>query len=178
MSWSLEVFSPRREPLSIAEFEQRLTDLPPVLQVIFSTPLENTPLDAAATGLWSDLALSEDGAHITARIQAVKFDTERAADPQLLTILGEEIAESDAEDGEIDEDYTNHLRQVLEQSCWHYTLSVRQNGRPEQERAVVRATYALSKIAGGIVHDLQSGAWMDAELFESLLDAYGVHEVH
>jgi hypothetical protein len=177
MSWSLEVFSPRREPVSIAELEQCLSDMPPVLQVIFSTPLENVPADAPPTGLWSDLALSEDGAHISARVQAVKFDTERDADPQLLTILGKEIQESDAEDGEIDEEYTNHLIQLLEQSCWHYSLSVRQNGRTEQERAVVRATYALSRLGGGIVHDLQSGAWMDAELFESLLDAYGVREV-
>ncbi|HEX8236609.1 MAG TPA: hypothetical protein VF600_11695 [Abditibacteriaceae bacterium] len=177
MSWSLEVFSPRREPLSIAELEQHLAELPPVLQVIFSTPLQNMPSDAPPTGLWSDLALSEDGQHIVARIEAIRFDTERDADPQLLTILGEEIQASDEEDGELDEEYTNHLRQLLEQSGWHYTLSVRQNGRPDQERAVVRAAYALSKIGGGIVHDLQSGAWMDADLFESLLDAYGVHEV-
>jgi hypothetical protein len=177
MSWSLEVFSPRREPLSISELENRLSDLPPVLRIIASTPLESAPDDAPATGLWSDLALSEDGQQITARIEAVSFDTERDADPQLLTILGAEIESSDAEDGELDEEYTNHLRQLLEQSCWHYTLSVRQNGLPDQERAVVRAAYALSKIGGGIVHDLQSGAWMDAELFESLLDAYGVHEV-
>lgn len=177
MSWSLEVFSPRREPVTIAELEQCLSDTPPVLQVIFSTPLETMPPDAPATGLWNDLALTEDGAHIVARVQAVKFDIERDADPQLLTILGQEIQESDAEDGEIDEDYTNHLIQLLEQSCWHYTLSVRQNGRAEQERAVVRATYALSKLGGGIIHDLQSGAWMDADLFESLLDAYGVREV-
>jgi hypothetical protein len=177
MSWSLDVFSPRREPVSIAELEHCLSDVPPELRVIFSTPLENVPADASLTGLWSDLALSEDGAHITARLQAVKFDTERDADPQLLTILGQEIQDSDAEDGEIDEDYTNHLIQLLEQSCWHYMISVRQNGRPEQERAVVRAAYALSKLGGGIIHDLQSGAWMDAELFESLLDAYGVREV-
>jgi hypothetical protein len=54
---------------------------------------------------------------------------------------------------------------------------VRQNGRPEQERAVVRAAYALSRLGGGVIHDLQSGAWMDAGLFEGLLDAYGVRDV-
>ena len=177
MSWSLEVFSPRRDALTIAELEQHLAELPPVLQVIFSTPLDNPPSDAPAVGVWSDLALSEDGAHIMVRIQAVRFDTERDADPQLLTILGEEIRQSDAEDGDLDEEYTNHLHQLLETSFWHYTLSVRQNGRPDQERAVVRATYALSQLGRGVVHDLQSGAWMDAELFESLLDAYGVREV-
>jgi hypothetical protein len=177
MSWSLEVFSPRREPLTIAELEQHLSELPPVLQVIFSTPLENAPSEAPATGLWSDLALSENGAHIMARVQAVRFDTERDADPQLLTILGNEIQQSDAEDGDLDEEYTDHLRRLLETSFWHYTLSVRQNGRPDQERAVVRAAYALSQVGGGVVHDLQSGAWMDAELFENLLDAYGVREV-
>jgi hypothetical protein len=177
MSWSLDVFSPRREPLSIAELEQRLAELPPILHVIFSTPLENAPADALAIGLWSDLALSEDREHVTARVQAIRFDRERDSDPQLLTILGEEIRESDAEDGDLDEEYTNRLLRILEQSYWHYTLSVRQNGRPEQERAVVRAAYALSQLSGGIVHDLQSGAWMDAELFENLLDAYGVREV-
>jgi hypothetical protein len=41
---------------------------------------------------------------------------------------------------------------------------------------VVRAAYALTRLGGGVVHDQQSGAWMDAELFESLLDAYGVRE--
>jgi hypothetical protein len=132
MSWSIAVFSPRREPITIEEIEHHLADLPPVLHVIFSAPPENVPSGASANGLWSDLALSEDGAHIVARVQAIAFDTECAADPQLMEILKNEIVESDAEDGEVDEEYTSRLHTLLQQSCWHYVISVRQNGRPSR----------------------------------------------
>ena len=193
MSWSLEVFSPRAEQVTVGQLAAKLShitmsvvhdvsghdDEPPHKSSGDATGegdsvTTSEKAEAAVSDVWSEFTLSEigDRSLVLVRVQAVPFGIERDADPQLLFTLEAEIAVSDAEDGAVDEPYTNRLNQLLRSAKWHYILSVERNDDVRQEQLVVQATYALSQIAGGVIHDLQSGAWMDAELFESILDAY------
>lgn len=179
MSWSLDVFSPKSEQVTAEQLASRLGAASPVLLVV--APSRATTDDDSREGnkVWSwhhlTLAAADASGELLAALQAIPFAVEREADPELLAMFEAEIASSDAEDGDIDLEYSDRLRQMLEAARWHYSISVRQNERPEQETAVVQAAHAISQIGGGVVHDLQSGAWMDAALFENLLDAYGVN---
>ena len=176
MSWTLEIFSLQSEQVTATQLAARLGEAAPVLLVV-------VPLRAAddAVGesnkVWPwqnlNLAASDASGELLADVQAIPFAVEREADPELMAMFEAEIASSDLEDGDIDAEYSARLRQMLEGARWHYTVSVRRNDRPEQERAVVQVAHAISQFGGGVVHDLQSGAWMDADLFENLLDAYG-----
>jgi hypothetical protein len=185
MSWSLELFSPQSNQVTMAEFAAKLSSNMPLVAVhddseepsedYYDDAVASTPLAGSAPNTWSSLALTEvrDRDLVLAHVQALAFETECDVDPQLLSTLEVEIAVSDAEDGAVDEQYTNRLSQLLREARWHYIVSVERNGDSEQEYVVVQATYALSQLVGGIVHDLQSGAWMDADLFENILGAYG-----
>ena len=171
MSWSLEIFSPRAAQVKPDEVKAQMERSTPPLAL-----LSDEESDAPQDAHWENLLLSEASGvpRVMGVVQAILFQSEREADPQLLGLFEAEIVASDAEDGTLDDEYTGKLRKMLEETRWHYVVSVQQNDRPEQERAVVLATSALAHASGGIVHDLQTGAWMDAELFENLLDAYGV----
>jgi len=173
MSWSLEIFSPRDAQVKIEEVAGRLTRTTPPL-ALHSEVKDGT--EAQTQEAWDTLVLSEASGvpRVMGSVQSILFASEREADPQLLGLFEAEIVASDAEDGTLDDEYTDRLRKTLEETRWHYVISVQQNSRPEQERAVVLTTNALAHASGGIVHDLQTGAWMDADLFEILLDAYGV----
>lgn len=173
MSWSLEIFSPRAAQVKPEEVKEQLEHGTPPLALLCDADEKS---DAAENANWDSLLLSEASGvpRVMGVVQAILFQSEREADPQLLGLFEAEIVASDAEDGTLDDEYTGRLRKQLEATRWHYVVSVQQNDRPEQERAVVLATSALAHASGGIVHDLQTGAWMDAELFENLLDAYGV----
>jgi hypothetical protein len=183
MSWSLEVFSPHENQATIAELSAKLSHDMPRVAVYDDSETEpvngddtaaSVSLPGAKSSGWSSLALAEvrDRALVLAHVQASAFPTECNDDPQVLSNLASEIALSDAEDGTLDEQYTSQLSQLLRDAQWHYIVSVEHNDNVEQEYVVVQVAYALSQLAGGIVHDLQSGAWMDADLFENLLDAY------
>jgi hypothetical protein len=176
MSWSLEIFSPRDVQIKPEEVAPRLARSTPPLAL--QPPVAENGEEMQAAKTWSSLVLSEASGvpRIMGGVQAILFESEREADPQLLGLFEAEIVASDAEDGTLDDEYTDRLRKTLEETRWHYIVSVQQNSRPEQERAVVLATNALAHASGGIVHDLQTGAWMDADLFENLLDAYGVSD--
>ena len=182
MSWTLEIFSSQSDQVTAAQLATRLGAASPVLIVVVPRAAaakdEDAVRDEPQVRLWQNLTLaaSDASGELLADLQAIPFAVEREADLEvsaLLAMFEAEIVSSDLEDGGIDEEYSSRLRQMLQDARWHYTISVRRNDRPEQERAVVQAAYAIS-LAGGVVHDLQSGAWMDAELFENLLDAYGV----
>jgi hypothetical protein len=186
MSWSLEVFSSQPNQVTIAELAAKLSSNMPLVAIHDDSedePSEDyyddgaapTSLTASEPDAWSSLALTEvrDRDLALAHVQALAFEAECDIDPQLLSTLEVEIAVSDAEDGALDEQYTTRLSQMLRDARWHYIVSVERNGDSEQEYVVVQTTYALSQLAGGIVHDLQSGAWMDADLFENILGAYG-----
>lgn len=175
MSWSLEVFSPCELQVKIEDVAARLTSGTPPLALHSDAP-ESGDVQSQNQGAWEALVLSEASGvpRIMGSVHSVLFQSEREADPQLLGLFEAEIVASDAEDGTLDDEYTDRLRKMLEEARWHYIVSVQQNNRPEQERAVVLATSALAHACGGVVHDLQTGAWMDADLFENLLDAYGV----
>ena len=176
MGWSLEVFSSCAAKITVAELADAMLRLALPLAVAADAD-EPAPPDSAASD-WQTLLLSTTigPARVLAQVQAQPFAAEQEADPQLMSLFELEIAESDAEDGVVDEQYTTHLRETLEQARWHYSVSVCRNDLTEQEHAVVQTAYALSQICGGIVHDLQSGAWMDASLFENLLAAYGLSD--
>src|SRR4028118_1472017 len=174
MSWSLEVFSSQPNQVTIAELAAKLSSSMPLVAVhddseeepsadYYDAVAAPTPLTAPAPGAWSSLALTKarDRDLALAHVQALAFEAECDIDPQLLSTLEVEIAVSDAEDGAVDEQYTSRLSQMLRDAKWHYIVSVERNDDSEQEDVVVQATYVLSQLAGGIVHDLQSGAWID-----------------
>jgi len=105
-------------------------------------------------------------------IQVTSFREENDTDPELLCLLEEEIIESDADDGTFDEDYTGELKEAIRNAIWHYTVAAAHD-TADAQLATVRAAYGIASVANGVVHDMQSGAWMDASLFEEMLDAYG-----
>jgi hypothetical protein len=88
MSWSLEVFSPRREPVSIAELEQCLSDMPPVLQVIFRLRWRMSRLTLRRPGCGATSHCRKTARTSQRACQAVKFDTERDADPAIAHDFG------------------------------------------------------------------------------------------
>jgi hypothetical protein len=143
----------------------RLSDIAPLLKIV---PLVDTDRDNA----WHTLALIDSDSHPQALVTCLDFASECDADPMLQEVMAAEIVEMDAEDGDRDDDYTAHLLGLLQMARKHYVISDAALEAPPQQTAVVKICYALSQIGGGIIHDLQSGAWMDAGIFESLLDAY------
>ena len=175
MSWSLDVYATRADLVPLAALQSRLQLSASSLYVAAPQPAaiaENSPQDNVS---WRELHIADEATHsILGRVLAIPFSAESSADPELVPAFEREIEESDAEVH--DEEFTSHLRDTLRRVSWHYSACVRQNGRPEQERAVVQTMHALSQLADGLVHDPQTGAWMDAGLFESLLAAYGVED--
>jgi hypothetical protein len=170
MSWSLEVFSTRSQRLTTEELAARLTIVAPSLSIQAEglAPIGDDKKD------WARLQVKTSETPL-AHIVATPFDDEQEADPELIFVLEQEITESDAAVDAMDEKFTSQLKHLLRTSCWHYIVSVDENDVPAHEWATIRTAYAISQIENGLVHDLQSGAWMDAELFEGLLDAYGAN---
>lgn len=187
MSWSLEVFSPHESHAQIEELESCVRDValsnPEMfglveggdLRVVFH--VEDEPQDANSAQTWVLRRSGPDKISSLGFVQMQSFEDEKAADAELLQNLQREIAESDEEDGEIDHEYSMRLQMVLASAKWHYIVWVGKNDRATHQQIVLQTAYALSKMGGGLVHDLQSGAWMDADIFENLLDAYVVEDV-
>ncbi len=186
MSWSLEVFSPHSQHVQIEELEKRLCEIARdnpsqfglveggELRVVFH--VEDEPQDDESARTWVLRRSGPDKISALGFVQMQRFDEETQADPQLLQTLEQEIEDVDAEDGDSDHEYSQCLQGVLKTAKWHYVVWVAKNEKPTHQQMVVQTAYALSQMGGGVVHDLQSGAWMDAGLFESLLDAYGTEE--
>lgn len=160
MSWSIEIYSRRPARLTTEELARGMNDAAPSLELCDGTAAESWALCDPQTGERFCL------------IQAASFEEESETDPELVSLLEQEIADSDADDGAIDEAYTGELKDALRNARWHYTISAARD-TPDAETATVRAAYGVAAVANGLVHDLQSGAWMDASLFEEMLDAYG-----
>ena len=185
MSWSLDVYATRAELISLDALQKHLQASPSPISVASVSPIAGeTPAVSAQDSNsqdaqpWRELHIHlENGGSIVGRVLAIPFSAESSADPELVPAFEREIEEADEDTGQHDEEFTSHLRQTLRQVCWHYSVCVRQNGRPEQQHAVVKTVYAISQLGDGLVHDPQTGAWMDAGLFESLLDAYGVEDL-
>ena len=159
MSWSLEIYTSSDARPSAQDLSLHLEQVAPFLEVC------DTPAPSA-----DRFAICDRAGDALLTVQTTNFADERAADPELTEVLNREIAESDA--GEIDADFSARLTQMLRGARWHITLAARRNDVREQEIAVVSATFAASRLAPCLVHDLQSGAWMDAALFEEMLEAY------
>ena len=159
MSWSLEIYTSSDERPSAEIMSLHLEQVAPFLVVC------DTPAPTA-----DRFAVCDRAGDALLTVQTTSFADECAEDPELTEVLSREIAESDA--GEIDDDFSARLTQMLRGARWHITLAARRNDVREQEIAVVSATYAASRIAPCLVHDLQSGAWMDSALFEEMLEAY------
>jgi hypothetical protein len=174
MSWTLELFSPRATPITLPEMEARLQHIAPGVALRSDADLGEATTTAATVTLHD---VASDAARPLAYIQVQKFAIEKENDPQLLETLQNEIAISDEEDGDLDEEYSARLHQILQDTHWHYVIWAVGSKRPERERLVVQTAYALSQIGGGVIHDLQSGAWMDTTLFESLLPAYAATDL-
>lgn len=160
MSWSIEIYSRRNARLTDDELARGMADATPSLELCDGATPESWALRDRQTG------------QPFSTVQATSFLEESDTDPELLMLLEEEITESDAEDGAIDEDYTGELKEAVRNAIWHYTVSAAAD-TPDAQTATVRAAYGVASVANGVVHDLQSGAWMDASLFEEMLDAYG-----
>lgn len=171
MSWSIEIYTGHEARLTEEELERGLRKAAPSLQLCEGTRRDNWAL--------CDPQTSER----FCVIQAASFLEETDADPELLSMLEYEIAASgDAEDEEesegedaddgIDAAYAARLKAALHTARWHYTVSAAADS-PECQMATVRAAYGVAHVGCGLVHDMQSGAWMDATLFEEMLDAYG-----
>lgn len=187
MSWSLEVFSPHEQHAQIEELETRLRDVALQnrevfglveggdLRVVFRVEDEPQSQDSAQT--WVLSRTGPDKTSSLGFVQMQSFEAEKQADALLLETLQCEIAGADEEDGDLDHEYSKRVQNVLASAKWHYIVWVGKNDRPTHQQMVLQTAYALSKMGGGIIHDPQSGAWMDAELFESLLDAYVVEDV-
>jgi hypothetical protein len=161
MSWSIEIYSCRETRLSDDELKRSVAEATPSLGLC----------DGPVAGSWALCDAQSNQRFVL--ILVAPFREECEADPELLTLLEQEIAESDADDGDIDAEYTTRLQSILRNARWHYTIAAVRADDPESERATVRAANALANMGEGLVHDLQSGAWMDAALFEDMLDAYG-----
>ena len=187
MSWSLEVFSPNEQHAQSDELETCLREAalknPEMfglveggdLRVVFR--VEDDPQNQDSAQTWVLSRTGPDKTSSLGFVQMQRFDEETRQDPKLLETLEHEIEETDEEDGDTDHEYSKRVQAVLESAKWHYIVWVGKNDRPTHQKMVLQTAYVLSKMSGGIVHDLQSGAWMDAEIFESLLDAYVVEDV-
>lgn len=169
MSWGLEIFTRRESQIAQQELVARLADIAPQLDILPQKIGGGSACD------WTSLLLVNrgDNSGLQASVSLLDFRSECDADPKLFPVLEKEIAATDADVIDIDKEYRRHLMSLLRAARKHYIVTTTQSDCPEQERTVVQITYALSQIAGGLVHDLQSGAWMDPDLFEGLLDAYG-----
>lgn len=161
MSWSIEIYSCRETRFAYDELKQSVAQATPSLKLCDGPVAESWSLCDAQTGQCFVLIL------------VAPFREECDADRELLILLEQEIIESDADDGDIDTKYTSRLQHILRNARWHYTIAAVRADDPEAERATVRVANALANTGDGLVHDLQSGAWMDAVLFEDMLDAYG-----
>ncbi|HEX8552749.1 MAG TPA: hypothetical protein VF681_14465 [Abditibacteriaceae bacterium] len=163
MSWSLEIYQSRDTRPTQQELTEALKEIAPSLSVCEES------IDEPNSARFS---LCDSEGKRLVWVHIASFTSECDADSELVSVLEREISESDADDGDLDENYTARLKDLLRSARWHVTFSAAQKDVPEQETAVVRSTYAASKIGSGLIHDLQSGAWMDSDLFEEMLDAY------
>jgi hypothetical protein len=163
MSWSLEIYQSRDTRLSSQELTQSLEEIAPSLSVC-----EESTDESSSTRF----SLCDSTGRRLVWVHIASFVSECDSDAELMSVLEREITESDADDGDLDETYTTRLKELLRSAKWHVTFSAAQKDVPEQETAVVRATYAAAETGSGLIHDLQSGAWMDSDLFEEMLDAY------